>query len=443
MTWKLGYAKTDILPDNFGREKFYMAGYVFNTVATDVHDAPAATASWLQWADTATVLVSLDLMGFINADVQDVRVRLAHWMTRNGCGSLNIVCTHNHAALDTIGLFGDMGIESGRNAAYVEEIKQKIIRVVEQARQNARPGALYVGDILAGGTVKDIREPYVTDERLTRFRFVPDDGTCPTHLYHFTCHPEGLAQFNTTVSADYVYFFRQAIEAEGVNFMFINGAVGGMQTIADFTGADGKVLTKWPLIERMGAELGRYALAIDNERPLPGGVRYTSRTLTLPLDNVNYVALMEMGMVDYDMQPCPDSQTGLAIPSDASVLWLGDYTLCLVPGELFPELVTGQYLDDDLLAHPERPRETPLRDIAKAEHLLVVGLANDEVGYILPACDFYVSPTRPFQADYDEQGVQTTFDSKGRNHYEETNSLSKDTAKVLFEAFESMINEGV
>jgi hypothetical protein len=62
--------------------------------------------------------------------------------------------------------------------------------------------------------------------------------------------------------------------------------------------------------------------------------------------------------------------------------------------------------------------------------LLIGGLCNDELGYILPPRDFLVHPDLPY--------LEKIEDESGENHYEETNSPGIRTAQVLFAAMEKI-----
>ena len=67
------------------------------------------------------------------------------------------------------------------------------------------------------------------------------------------------------------------------------------------------------------------------------------------------------------------------IHSELGALTIGSVTLALIPGEIFPELVSGRGLGE---GDPKA-----LAQIAAehgAEKLLVLGLCNDELGYIVP-----------------------------------------------------------
>jgi hypothetical protein len=56
-----------------------------------------------------------------------------------------------------------------------------------------------------------------------------------------------------------------------------------------------------------------------------------------------------------------------------------------------------------------------------AAHTWVIGLGNDEVGYIIPSYNFILSETLPY------------LDEADGDHYEETNSLGPETAPRVLE----------
>ena len=109
--------------------------------------------------------------------------------------------------------------------------------------------------------------------------------------------------------------------------------------------------------------------------------------------------------------------------------------MLLLPGELFPELAYGGYLsaeDSSLDASPEI-NPTPLCEIAEDDKLLIFGLANGEIGYILAPNDYFLHPTLPF--------IEQAKDKTGRNHYPETNSLGPETAYKIADTFKEMIKK--
>ena len=106
----------------------------------------------------------------------------------------------------------------------------------------------------------------------------------------------------------------------------------------------------------------------------------------------------------------------------------------MIPCELFPELAYGGYLDDDESAEglPPEINPEPLIEIADDENLLIFGLANDELGYVLPPNDFMLNEDAPY--------LDKAIDRFGRRHYEETNSMGPETAAIIAENFKKIID---
>ena len=110
------------------------------------------------------------------------------------------------------------------------------------------------------------------------------------------------------------------------------------------------------------------------------------------------------------------------------MLQISNITFVLLPGEIFPELVYG-----GSLINPESNKANPrtILDIAsdyEVENLIVIGLCNDEIGYIIPPSDFLVNEEYPY--------VQDIKDQYGENHYEETNSVGENVAYTIIKAIE-------
>ena len=107
----------------------------------------------------------------------------------------------------------------------------------------------------------------------------------------------------------------------------------------------------------------------------------------------------------------------------------------MIPCELFPELAYGGYLSEDESAEGLSPdiNPEPLIEIADDDHLLIFGLANDELGYVLPPNDFMLNEDTPY--------LDKAIDRFGRRHYEETNSMGPGTAEIIAENFRLLMNK--
>jgi hypothetical protein len=120
--------------------------------------------------------------------------------------------------------------------------------------------------------------------------------------------------------------------------------------------------------------------------------------------------------------------TGKEIQSEVDVITLGPAQILEVPGEIYPELVNGgiQRPQDPGADFSGAPREEPpLRSLMQGQYLFVFGLANDEVGYIIPKSQWDEDP--PYA--YDRKEPQ----------YGEINSCGYDVAPVITSALKDLL----
>jgi hypothetical protein len=97
----------------------------------------------------------------------------------------------------------------------------------------------------------------------------------------------------------------------------------------------------------------------------------------------------------------------------------------LVPGELYPELSVGGAVCDPNADLPDAPVEKPLKKMLSAPYRMLFGLANDEIGYILPKCQWDEKPPYTFGAT--------------KRWYGEVNSTGPEAAPLLAAAFEELL----
>ncbi|MBQ8402653.1 MAG: hypothetical protein IJX14_12075, partial [Clostridia bacterium] len=211
--------------------------------------------------------------------------------------------------------------------------------------------------------------------------------------------------------------------------MFLPGAIGGLLytnilTEGYFDAVDNMELT--------GNVMAEYVLSIrpSDETVIPPALSAARTLFTAKMDNPMYLYLKFLGVLTNEVIE-GDSDSGYLVRSEMSVLRLGDLHIVCMPGEIFPELVFGgeyHYYGTG----GENP--VPLCDIASGygvENILIIGLCNDELGYIVPPSDFLVHETAPY--------IEKTEDPTGENHYEETNSLGPATAHTIAETFEALL----
>jgi hypothetical protein len=124
------------------------------------------------------------------------------------------------------------------------------------------------------------------------------------------------------------------------------------------------------------------------------------------------------------------SATGeVAVETEVAYLRLGELHVACIPGEIYPELVYGQFQDpvDPGADYPDAPLETPVMRLLPGQKTLLFGLANDEVGYIIPKRQWDERP--PFCY------------GRTKSQYGEINSCSPEVAPILMKALENRVRE--
>ncbi len=373
----------------------YLAGFGRNRVAQSFHDDLYARALALVHGETRIVLVALDLIGLGRAHCQEIesRVRAQHPGIQ-----LIIACTHVHHGPDTIGLWGPDLTTSGVNIDYLNGVKAAVERVSLEALAQVQAARVRSTSVIVTGVAKNARDPEIRDEELNCIQFVAADGGLPLATWLiFPCHPEVLWDGNTAITSDYVHSLRAKVETmTGAPALFMAGALGGMMT-PDVVQHD------FDESELMGLRLADAALqslAGVEAHPV-GELIYHRQIFSIPLQSFLFEQAAEAGLL-------PEVRDASGnITTEAGLLKIGKLWFAAVPGELLPRL--GLLLKAEMRA-------------AGAGLAVVMGLANDEIGYILPQED-YIYPENPFEPG---------------DHYEETMSIGPETAPRLLAALRGL-----
>ncbi len=437
-TFSLGYSKEKILPDDIDKKKYYIAGYGENKPAKGVLDAPQTHAVWLDdlSGKGGIVLVSIDNVGMLNSDVNKLRERLREFSMLSGCRSINIVSTHSHAGIDTMGIWGPLPF-SGKDPKYMELVFSQTVKAVKDAYANRKNGKLYLGRVEVPDMQEDIRTPIVYSKTLTRLRFVPYDGSKQTYIINFASHSESLQGCNELVSADFPGYLREKIlEEAGAETLYCVGAIGGMisMDIPDEqeirkNGNDFSESTK-----RIGRQLADYALSIkeEDETLLNAKIGSITQQVYFKAENTILLVAAKAGILEAKEYRMPD-KSGFAMKSEISYFEIDSLKILMLPCEIFPELVYGGYLpaEESATGKGGEINPVPLKEIV-GDDVMIIGLANDELGYVLPPNDYILNEEAP----YFENGR----DIHGRRHYEETNSLGPETAPKIAETVAKIIS---
>lgn len=307
--------------------------------------------------------------------------------------------------------------------------------------------------------IRDSRDPWVVDETISAAHLVDTEGAPIATLINYGCHPETLASDNLYITSDFVHGLRRAVEVGsqwqtapgrpglGGPAIYINGAVGGMMTTlgVHVVNPDGESyqaasFEKADSIGQMLGEMALDAVALGEEITAPS-LRFAAKRFRAKVRNTTFQLMFDLGVLEREVFDA-GAQGGKEIETEMALIELGPIQMLTVPGELLPELAIGGYDGSHVgapgasLVKPDNPNppqldEAPpgpyLEDRMGGTYRWIVGLGNDELGYIIPEYDFQLADKMPWLNE-----------AEG-DHYEETNSLGPDMARLVDEFADLLI----
>jgi hypothetical protein len=463
-----GYAGPDEGESDGLFRSAWMAGFNNGRPANAVHDDIWARTIALRQGETTVAIVALDVVGFFFDDVEEIRTQV------NEAGvdvdHVIISSTHNHEAPDTLGQWGRQVGERGVDEAWMSDLKLQVVESVERAVANIESAELLVASVDVStevpekGTrnlINDTRDPRIVDETMgvAWLRSSADGATIAT-LVSFGNHPEALASRNVEITSDFAHYIRDGME-NGVEWdsnpvaglggvsVYLQAAVGGMMTPlrAEVTDRNGDVFSestfeKAEAIGHVMASQALDALAVASVETAPD-LTLRATEVFLPIHNFAFQAMFLMGVFErdaynYDPEAPLDQFNVPELKTEMDFLGVGPIRILSVPGELLPELAVGGFdgshtnigNSEDPIVDLEQPNAPDLaaapagpylKERMGGAHNWILGLGNDELGYIIPEYNFVL----------DEQ-VAYLREAEG-DHYEETNSLGPATAGLVEE----------
>ncbi len=474
------FSPGDAFTDVNGNDEFdavWIAGSQNGRAAAGVHDDVWARAIVIEVGDTRIAFVALDLIGWFIDEIEDTRAMLPAELALD---HVIVAATHNHQSPDTMGLWGLRELESGIDPDYQVFVQQKTVEAVTAAVADLQPARLTIAatkTVDESGSARpyvgDVRDPIIFDPTITLLQFASADDPATTiaTLVHWAAHPEYVWFDNNLLSSDYIHFLRETIElgapdtaagpAEpglGGEVVFVNGAMGGQvgPIVARPIGPDGEEIRDggFAKAEAAGTNVGRLALqalssadiAEDVDAP---ALAFRTGAINVAVENVFYhvgglVGVFDRQFFGYDTsEPIGDDNIPY-IASRVTFVQLGPVGIITCPGELHPELFIGGYdgsesYGQDIVAEdnpnppllanaPQGPYLRDLMlDVPGVRYPLLFGLAEDTLGYIVPAWNYVLDDSTPY------------LEEATGDHYEETNSVGPGVEREVVGAMRALI----
>lgn len=376
-------------------DAFWMAGFHSRRPANGIHDDLWARAIVIDDGQTRLAIAAVDVLGLSHSNIIDIRKAIP----QQAGITYSIICsTHNHEAPDMIGMWGESILKSGVNADYQSFIEKQVANAISQAATQLQPARLRFAQDLSGADtlIKDTRKPIVKDAGIYVMQaLAADKDSTLGSLVVWGNHPETLWSKNLELTSDFPHYVRSYLEKDlGGTVVYASGCVGGLMTthpslpVRDPRTGESlsePTFAKADAEGRQLADLVINALKQDKTAPVSTiSIRLLAHTFELPLGNRLFKLGLALGLLDTGYSSWGNFRTEIAgFTLNTSTETLASFLT--IPGELYPEIANGGVENPAEGDYASQPLEIPpLRSLMKGKYKFVLGLANDELGYIIP-----------------------------------------------------------
>jgi hypothetical protein len=426
-----------------------------NNMAAVVHDPIDARAVALSDGTKTVVVVSVESQGLFNAyqpdlngdqgtlGTKDMRARAR--ALRPGITDMVVSSNHNESSPDPIGIYGapdlggnlPAGANSGIDDYYLNWLDDQVARAAAQAYDNRQAATLYARQFLTPSnvyvqvhnfptTADDEYQPRAIDPKIGLLQARNKSGTPIVTIMSLAAHnqeighsgltdPANGVPLNREVSADWPGYFHTALESRvpGMAMYLVgdNGSGEDPSTVPPVTAPECGPITDpgapaydqrtdgcYPQAQATGSAFASAiaAQAPDAKKLAFGPLTVERHEFDVPLENNGFKALAEAGV--FDNRPTYtggvySARTGQDLRTEVGLVGVGpDLQLLANPAESFPALMLGSPWGIEDAECPNRPNPAVPTWHASAPYRFQVGLADDLIGYMIPAWAAFSDP---------------------------------------------------
>lgn len=368
---RFGYAEADISPP-LGT---MLGGYGMpglGRATTAIHDPiMLQVALFANDVNDAFALITVDAAGFSYdfGDYHDGIKGLRKLLAAKVKDTIDLKPTHilfssshSHAAPDLVGFWQLPG--DGVPIEYLDDIFAKAETAIAEAAENLQDAKIYFGEtVLDGYTKRDSECSEVIDNTLSIIQAKSMEDELLATIVNFAKHPTSMGNGNSEASADFIWGYREEMKNQtGAPGMFVQGFIAAVH------GPHGEGETAWDRTYDMGkiiadttiAELANMTLAEEYN------INHKSKEFDCEVAGETYLTTA----LDYLNMPkryYTVNEDDNYVVSFLEVSWhkVGPIEFASFPGEGTPEYSFA------------------LRERMSGQGKFIVGLGNDEVGYIV------------------------------------------------------------
>jgi hypothetical protein len=433
-----------------------------------IHDPIDVRAVAFSDGARTAVVASVVAQGIHENYTHEMRDR-ARQLTGNAQLETFVSANHNESSPDTVGIYGGpsvagvTGLNSGIDEYYMDFVVEQVAQAAKRAVDDLRPATLWVREfpIPTGLEVQLSNNFPTTDDgglaaaidpkiRVLQARDAGDHAIVT--VMNLAAHNQEIGHDGPVpgdVSADWPGFFHHRLESdlgEGMA-MFLVGDNGSEEDPHTVPEPGGDQYAKAQATGEAFADAVANRIGDAQTVQLAAGAIVTERMeFFAPIENNLFKAAASARLFGERQAytagiPAPD---GTDIRTEVGVLDLGpDLQMLANPGEAFPALMLGSPWGVEDAGCDMRPDPPVPTWHARAPHRFQVGLANDLVGYQIPAWAFSAIPgaftNEPPNLDTCVND-QDDHDPKGHQHKLETEGVGPSESNMMAQNLSTLLD---
>lgn len=469
--WYAGYGSRSLIPADLAERGYITAGefHITKELCRDILEGDDqrvnAVALKVNENGETVIFASIDGFGMSSTNVRRIRARLDDFAKQNNIVSINVTMSHAHSGIDTHGLgasilglvgesilrgilkplsiFGYKYEKESTDSAFMELLYTQAEAAVKEAVGSMQPGSLSFASYDISDMLHDKQLPNVYDTNVNQIKFIPAaPAGRQIWLVNMGVHPVRMSG-KGVVSSDYPgAIVRYAAQTQNADVAFYQGAQ--LAITRDETILNLGENTEYNALETE-AERGFYAVnayakeivtrmtgeAVESFAIEPIlNIRHSE--LDLGVDNSLLLLIAKLQMINNIVVKTSLDFTKSRIITEVGYCELGkNLAIGMMPGELAPEIAFGGTRTAAESWNGTDWQYAPYKDIVGERKLIMFGLTNDQIGYIVPDNDY----AHAFASLFENQ-----IGGGANKHYEEMISLGGETASGIAKAFTDTVN---
>lgn len=473
-TWYAGYGSESIIPEDFEENGYVTAGdfHITKELCSKILEGDdqrvAAVALKINEDGETVLFISIDGFGMTSTNVRTLRGRLAELAQANNIVSINVSLSHAHSCIDTHGLgasilglvgqsiirgllsplrlFGIKRETKSTDEAFMELLYSQSLKAASAAISAMQPGTMSYNAFDIGDLIHDKQLPNVYDTNVNQIKFIPfNEGAREIWLVNMGVHPVRMGG-DRVVSSDYPgAIVRMASELANADAAFYQGAqlaitreeaglnLGGSD---EYNSLATEAEKSFFAVNAYGKEVVSRMMTAEpvESVELEPILNIRHKELSLPVTNSLLLLIAKIEMINNIVVKTSIDFTQSRVITEVGYCELGKHlAIGIMPGELDPEIAFGGTRTAAESWNGTDWKYPPFNEVVGSERKLIMfGLTNDQIGYIVPDNDY----AHAFASLFED-----LIGGGANKHYEEMISLGKGTAPGIAQAFIEAVNE--